>query len=428
MPGLSDIVDDASRAAGGDDWPRVIVHADMDAFYAAIEQLDDPTLRGRPVLVGPPSARGVVLTASYEARPARVGSAMPMAVARRRCPDAVVVPPRFDRYREVSRIVMRTFADFSPALEPISLDEAFLDMTGAAGIFGAPAVLARKLKNAVRETTAGLTVSVGVSATKFVAKVASGFAKPDGLTVVPGTGARAWLAPQPVSVLWGAGPKTQARLASLGLKTVGDLVERGGTWLESVLGRPGRQLFELSRGIDPRRVEPGRETASLSSERTLRVDASAPAELAQHVRRAADIVARRLREKKRLAHGVRVKLKTHDFRILTRQRRLETPSHASAVIGAAARSLLAEFDDPGPFRLIGVAVFDLGRSGAEGQLDLLAEASANGDRLDAILDEAHRKFGPGAVRRAADLRERTVVAEDVNLDFLDMPPGTNGDA
>jgi DNA polymerase IV len=156
-------------------WPRVIVHADMDAFYAAVEQLDDPTLRGKPVLVGPPSNRGVVLTASYEARPYKVGSAMPMARARRLCPDAIVVPPRFERYQQISQIVMNVFADFSPHVEPLSLDEAFLDMSGADRIFGPPETIGRRIKEAVRSATGGLTVSIGLSGTKYVAKVASGY-------------------------------------------------------------------------------------------------------------------------------------------------------------------------------------------------------------------------------------------------------------
>src|SRR5690554_1235536 len=195
----------------------------MDAFYAAVEQLDDPSLRGKPILVGPPSARGVVLTASYEARPYGVGSAMPMALARRRCPDAVVVPPRFERYQSVSRIVMRVFREFSPAVEALSLDEAFLDLTGSERLLGAPEVVGRRLKDAVREATGGLAVSVGISATKFVAKVASGHAKPDGLTIVPPHTAAAWLAPQPVSRLWGVAAKTAARLEALGYIRVGDV-------------------------------------------------------------------------------------------------------------------------------------------------------------------------------------------------------------
>jgi len=179
----------------------------MDAFYAAIEQLDDPSLRGKPLLVGPPSARGVVLTASYEARPYGVGSAMPMAQARRMCPSAIVVPPRFDRYQEVSRTIMEVFSNFSPEVEALSLDEAFLDMSGSEGLFGDPVSIGRRLKTAICDATGGLTASVGLSATKYVAKVASACRKPDGLTVVSPEDAKAWLAPLSVSWLWGAGPR-----------------------------------------------------------------------------------------------------------------------------------------------------------------------------------------------------------------------------
>jgi DNA polymerase-4 len=220
-------------------WPRIIAHADMDAFYAAIEQLDDPSLRGQPLLVGPPSARGVVLTASYEARPYGVGSAMPMATARRMCPSAVIVPPRFDRYQEVSAKIMSVFANFSPDVEALSLDEAFLDMTGSEQLFGDPKSIGRRLKEAVREVTGGLMASVGLSATKYVAKVASACRKPDGLTVVPPEEAKAWLAPLPVSWLWGAGPKTQARLHLLGLHTIGDVADADVKLLSTKLGSAG---------------------------------------------------------------------------------------------------------------------------------------------------------------------------------------------
>jgi DNA polymerase-4 len=398
-------------------WPRVIVHADMDAFYAAVEQLDDPGLKGKPVLVGPPGARGVVLTASYEARPFGVGSAMPMALARRRCPQAIVVPPRFDRYREVSRIVMRTFADFSPDVEPLSLDEAFLDLTGAGHIFGTPENIGRRIKSAIREATRGLSVSVGISGTKYVAKVASGHRKPDGLTIVPPAEARAWLAPQPVAVLWGAGPKTQARLAGLGLHTVGDVAAWGEERLKAALGRTGRHFFDLSRGCDPRNVEPSRRAKSLSSERTLTADMHGASEIRQHLRQAASVVARRLRQMSQTARGVRIKLKTRDFRVLTRQRRLREASSASGVISEAAQSLLREIDDPGPFRLIGVAVFEFDTVRAGGQLEL-AGSRDKADRLDAVLDALLGKFGPGSVRRASDLVNHTVFTDDVNLDYL----------
>jgi DNA polymerase-4 len=401
-------------------WQQVVVHADMDAFYASVEQLDDPGLRGKPILVGPNSDRGVVLTASYEARPAGVGSAMAIAMARRRCPDAIIVPPRFERYQQVSRQVMQVFAEFSPVVEPISLDEAFLDMSGAERLLGSPETIGRRLKDAVRDATGGLTVSVGISATKFVAKVASGFRKPDGLTLVPPQTARAWLAPQSVKVLWGAGPKMQARLAALGLRTVGDVAACGAERLEAELGRVGRHFHSLSQAEDPRRVESSRAARSLSSERTLSVDVDARDALASYVHEACDIVARRLRGKCLTARGVRLKLKTHDFRILTRQLRLRAATNATQPINAAAQQLLGDVNDPGPFRLVGIAVYELCDNAPDAQIDFLdaAEDARDDTRLDSVLDALHERFGPGSIRRAAELKDRTVFTEDVNLDYL----------
>ena len=278
-------------------WPRVIAHADMDAFYAAIEQLDDPALRGRPLIVGPNSARGVVLTASYEARPFGVGSAMPIAHARRMCPQALIVPPRFERYQQVSQVIMDLFEDFSPSVEALSLDEAFLDMTGSDKLFGTPEEIGRKLKAAVRDATGGLTASVGISGTKYVAKVASGHRKPDGLTIVAPADARAWLAPQSVKNLWGAGPKTAARLETLGLHTIGDVAACDSRWLERSLGALGLRFIALANGEDLRAVVGSRASRGLSSERTLSVDISARREIEAYLRSAAETVAQRLRRR-----------------------------------------------------------------------------------------------------------------------------------
>jgi DNA polymerase IV len=250
-------------------WARIVAHADMDAFYAAIEQLDDPALQGRPVLVGPRSDRGVVLTASYEARPYGVGSAMPMAKARRMCPSAIIIPPRFDRYQEVSETIMRVFSNFSPDVEALSLDEAFLEMTGSEQLFGDPECVGSRLKAAIREATGGLTASVGLSATKYVAKVASACQKPDGLTVVRPEDAKAWLAPFPVSRLWGAGPKTQARLHKLGLHTIGDVADADPLFLSAKLGSAGLHFHTLAQAEDPRPVIGRRTSKSMGSEHTL---------------------------------------------------------------------------------------------------------------------------------------------------------------
>jgi len=407
-------------------WPRAIAHADMDAFYAAVEQLDDPALRGKPVLVGPASRRGVVLTASYEARPAGVGSAMPMALARRRCPEALVIPPRFARYREVSRIVMNVFARFSPAVEALSLDEAFLDMTGSAHLFGDAEAFARELKAAVAAATGGLTVSVGFSATKFVAKAASAYAKPDGLTIVPPDAARAWLAPQPVSVLWGAGPKLQAKLAALGMTSVGQVAAADPRAL-AALGKAGAHLQALARAEDPRAVQAARTAKSMSSEQTLETDVRTREEIRFHLRAAAERVARRLRKQRYRARGVRVKLKRADFRSVTRQTALAEPTQTSARLFEAAAALLSEVRDPGPFRLVGLAAFDLVGAGAAQQLDLLAGAAARAGRLEAVLDAVEARFGPGAVRRAREALRPGVVQADTSLDFLRTRGDDGGD-
>ena len=399
-------------------WPHVIVHADMDAFYAAIEQLDDPTLRGRPLLIGPPSARGVVLTASYEARPYGVGSAMPMARARKLCPQALVVPPRFERYQEVSKTIMALFADFSPSVEPLSLDEAFLDMTGSERLFGAPAAIGRRLKQAVRDATGGLTASVGISGTKYVAKVASGFAKPDGLTIVPPADAAQWLAPQPVRNLWGAGPKTVERLEGLALATIGQVAAADPTWLERELGAVGRRFAELARAEDARTVEGSHEARGLSSERTLEVDVGSRAEIEAYLRGAADTVAQRLRRRKIRARGVRIKLKRADFRILTRQRALPAPTDVAAELFAVAARLLGDVADAGPFRLIGLGAFDLVDASAESQLGLdIGDGQAR--RLETTIDGVRARFGASAMQRASDLVADRGVGVASNLDFLD---------
>ena len=399
-------------------WSRVIAHADMDAFYAAIEQLDDPSLRGRPILVGPKSRRGVVLTASYEARPAGVGSAMPMAVAIRRCPEAIVVPPRFERYRDVSRLLMRVFGDFSPSVEALSLDEAFLDMSGTERILGSPESFARKLKAAVADATGGLTVSVGVSGTKYVAKAASAFRKPDGLTIVAPTEARAWLAPQPVTVLWGAGPKVTAKLADLGLRTVGDVAAADATRLTAALGQVGAHLQALARAEDPRVVEHARAAKSLSCEHTLETDVDSAQELRFHLREAADTVGRRLRRQGYVARGVRVKLKRADFQLVTRQALLAEPTQSAERLWRAAVSLAQGLEGRGPYRLVGVAAFELGTRDGAAQLDLLGPPLARADRLEAALDAVEARFGAGAVQRARERMRPVVVEGATDLDFL----------
>jgi DNA polymerase-4 len=397
-------------------WPRIIAHADMDAFYAAIEQLDDPALRGRPILVGPPSGRGVVLTASYEARPYGVGSAMPMAKARRMCPTAVIIPPRFDRYQEVSKTIMGVFADFSPDVEALSLDEAFLDMTGSEQLFGDPESIGRRVKAAIREATGGLTASVGLSATKYVAKVASGCRKPDGLTVVPPEEAKAWLAPLPVAWLWGAGPKTQARLHHLGLQTIGEVAKADPQFLSAKLGSAGVHFHTLAQAEDPRPVIGRRASKSIGSEHTLDKDVREKADIKLHLRRSANTIGRRLREKRYIAFGVSVKLKTTDFQLLTRQRRLGEPTDVTERLYSVGVDLLDEVNHPGPFRLVGMAAYDLVGINDRVQLDLF-DTLARQRRLDVAIDKLAERFGPDVVHRADDLTKPPRLGS--NLDFLD---------
>jgi len=396
-------------------WSKVVVHADLDCFYAAVEQLDDPSLRGKPVIVGPKSGRGVVLTASYEARPFGVHSAMPMARAIRMCPEGIIVPPRFSRYTELSRRVMDTFADFSPDVEAISLDEAFLDMSGAEGIFGDPIKIGRDLRDAVRERT-GLVVSVGVSGTKYVAKVASDYGKPDGLLVVPQERARDFLEPLPVSRLWGAGPKTTEKLNDLGYYTIGQIAYTDPEQLESELGRAGRHFWHLARAEDPRRVHTGRRAQSIGSERTLATDVRDPVLIKRYLRQSADNIGGRLRKKAMCARGVRVKLKTHRFVNMTRQALLPEPTDVGDVLYAAAVQLLDRFDLSQPFRLVGMATFDFSRKDDPVQLDLFAK-SAKRRALEHAMDAASERFGTGVVRRAEELSNGVRVG--LNLDFLD---------
>lgn len=386
-------------------WSRIVVHADMDAFYAAVEQRDDPSLRGKPVIVGGSRRRGVVLTASYEARPFGVGSAMSMGRALRLCPDAVVVPPRFERYVEISRKVMDVFHDFSPLVEALSLDEAFLDMTGAEGLFGPPEEMGRKLRAAVREAV-GLTASVGISTSKYVAKVASDFRKPDGLTVVPGDGVRSFLDPLPVQRLWGVGPKTVPRLHAAGLRTVGDVARASPSWLSARLGSLGPHVRTLALGEDPREVVPDRDGKSVGCEHTLEEDVLGATAIAPHLRHAADEVARRLRRSGQLARGVRVKLKTFEFAIHTRQKKLDEPTDSAGPLLEAALSLLPAFDLEEPMRLVGLSAFDIEDGDAPRQGELFVDPGVERRRaLDRALDAVRDRFGDRALQRASDADE-----------------------
>jgi len=405
-----------SRSHG--DWPRIVAHADMDSFYAAVEQLDDPALRGKPLLVGSASARGVVLTASYEARPFGVGSAMPMVKARRLCPSAVVVPPRFERYQEISAAIMRVFGEFSPEVEALSLDEAFIDMTGSERLFGDPETMGHRLKEAVREATGGLTASVGLSSTKYVAKVASAHEKPNGLTVVPPDRAKAWLAPMPVSRLWGAGAKTDPRLLALGLRTIGDVADADPKLLADELGKLGLHFYTLAQAKDPRRVDGGRKSKSIGSENTLARDVRDKGEIKRHLRRSADKIARRLRSKGLVACGVGVKLKTADFKSLTRQQHLAEPTDVAEQLYTIGEELLDAFGHAGPFRLVGMVAYDLAPAGGVAQAGLF-DTFGRRRQLEVAIDGLAARFGGKVVQRGEELGAERGTTLTPNLDFLD---------
>jgi len=410
--------DDACQPKLGQ-WPRVVAHADMDAFYASAEQLDDPALRSRAIIVGPNSLRGVVLTASYEARAFGVKSAMPMANAMRLCPDAIVVPPRFERYQALSESIMRAFSDFSPNVEAISLDEAFIDMSGAHDLFGSPRCIAEQIQAAVYDVTQGLTASVGIASTKYVAKVASDFNKPNGLTVVPPEEAVQWLDTMPVSRLWGAGPKTVPRLEQLGLYTIGDVRRADTAYLRQRLGSMGLHFQSLSRAEDPRRVSRRRVARSMGSDRTLLKDVNSRSDIEQYIKRSADRIGRRLRDKGYRAYGVRVKLKTNRFELQSRQARLPVSTHCSDKLYSVGIKLLNQFDRLGSYRLVGLAAYDLVHIDEPLQLDLFNRQHKT-QALEYTLDKVIDRYGSGAVLRAADLgRSRTIADITPNLDFTD---------
>jgi DNA polymerase-4 len=346
--------------------PRTILHADLDAFYASVEQLDNPELRGKPVVVGgPPESRGVVAAASYEAREFGVRSAMPMSRALRVCPKAVRVSPRFDRYGEVSRQVMTVFREITPLIEPLSLDEAFLDATEQAPAFGGPEALAREIKHRVKERT-GLTISIGGGTNKTIAKIASEMDKPDGLKVVPPGAEAAFLAPLPVRALWGVGPKAEEALAAMGIATIGELARADAAALTERFGVRGEWFQRMARGEDDEPVQTERERKSVGAETTFPQDLPDGPELRGVLRRIAEGVSARLRKADAKARTVVLKLRYSDFRTITRQTSLPEPVDGAEEIEATAGAILDRTATPADrFRLLGIHATNL--SGEEGE-------------------------------------------------------------
>jgi DNA polymerase-4 len=382
--------------------PRAILHVDMDAFYASVEQRDDPSLKGKPVAVGGPSRRGVVCAASYEARPFGVRSAMPMVRALRLCPNLVVVPPRFDTYSAVSDQVFDVFRQFTPEVEGLSLDEAFLDVTRSVTLLGAPLEQARAIKERIRAETR-LTASVGLAEVKFAAKIASDLCKPDGLLEVPRGQVREFLAPLPVSRLWGVGPRTDEQLKRIGLRKIADVARADPVFLETQLGSIGPWLHDLANGVDPRDVEPDVAAKSIGAEETfeedLRGDDLLPFMHEQSLR-----VAARLRRAGVKARSIHLKVKYADFQIQTRQETLPEPTDDGAEIYRAAIRLLGKTEPDRPIRLTGVHAAELGSPPP--QLGLFDDGAKKRARLNRSLDQITERFGPDAILPADLIKPR----------------------
>jgi DNA polymerase IV len=399
-----------------DPWPRAVVHLDLDAFYASVEQLRRPELRGRPVIVGgggPDHRRGVVCAASYEARPFGVRSAMPMSRALRLCPSAVVLPVDFPAYRAASAEVFAIARAYTPQVEPLSLDEAYLDVAASQRRFGTPPAIAEEIRDRV-QAECGLSASVGVATSKTVAKIASDLRKPRGLVVVPPGGEAGFLAPLPLRVLPGLGPAAERALDGLGIATLGQLAALPLDTMRRRLGEAaGRSVWQRARGVDEAPVTvPGRPR-SVSREETFLEDVSDRGILEDRVRQLAADVGRRLRAGGWTARTVTLKLRDARFTTVTRQRSLAAPVDADRLLAAPALELLRTAWGGEPLRLLGVGASALA---AAGQLDLLDPQGERESRLDRVLDDLQRRFGDRAPRRghaAPALRDLDWRAEDL---------------
>jgi nucleotidyltransferase/DNA polymerase involved in DNA repair len=379
---------------------RIILHVDMDAFYASVEQRDDPKLKGRPVIVGADPkegrGRGVVAACSYEARKFGVRSALPISQAWKLCPKGAFVPVRMDRYVEVSKQVMDVLHRFTNLVEPLSIDEAFLDVSGSTALFGAPEQIARAIKKQIREAT-GLCASVGVAPNKFVAKIASDLKKPDGLVIVKQAEVEDFLRDLPISKLWGVGPKTEERMHELGIRTIGDLRAKP-------QGPQGAHLHELAYGRDNRPVVPDWEARSISNETTFEEDTADRELMLRTIRRLSESVGRRLRVDDLRARCITLKFRYEGFETYTRQMTLDRPTQSDDEIVRSAVSLFEQFPLDRKVRLLGVGSSDLTRGAQEPSQLGLFEKPATNDALDRTVDAIRTKFGNDSVRRGSQLK------------------------
>lgn len=383
----------------------MIVHVDMDAFFASVEQLDHPELVGKCVIVGGESNRGVVCAASYAARKYGVHSAMPMFQARRKCPQAVVVRPRHRRYAEISAKVMELLGSFSPLVEPVSIDEAFIDITGCGAVFGTPGEIGKRIKEQIRGRL-GLSCSVGIAPLKFLAKIASDMNKPDGLTVIFPEDVEEVIAALPIGRVPGVGPQTGRQLDRLGIRSLGDVKRYSEEQLTARLGKYGRRLHELSRGIDRSAVRPDRPVKSVSSEETFVENTCDKSVLKRYLLKHAEDVGRGLRKEGVKAKTVTVKIKFADFTQVTRQVRLERPTAASELIYRASEKIIDAFALSHPVRLIGVGASDFSIQAGPVQLSLFPRTdqtetnAAKWEKADRAVDAISEKFGRTAVMKA----------------------------
>jgi DNA polymerase-4 len=395
---------------------NTILHVDMDAFYASVEQRDRPELQGKPVIVGGLAGRGVVCAASYEARLFGVHSAMPIARARRLCPAGVFLPIRMHHYAVISRQIRDILLSFTPLVEPLSLDEAFLDVRGCGGLFGPAEAIARQLKKRIRAES-GLIASIGVAPNKFLAKLASDHGKPDGLVVVPADKVAEFLAPLPVGRLWGVGAKGEKRLHTLGLRTVGQIAASSETALVSHFGELGRHLWQLAHGMDDRAVVPDRQAKSISTETTFAADLSDREALQAWLLDLVEQLAARLRSQGLQARTIELKVRSSDFSTRTRSLSLVESSDVTLVLWQAAKTLFARtvVRELLPLRLLGVGVTRLAK-GAAVQGDLFDEGSRQRQSaLDQAVDAIRRQFGTAAVQRGS-LVERQKIDPATDLD------------
>ena len=385
-------------------WDLSIAHMDCDAFYASVEKRDNPELRDKPVIIGG-GKRGVVSTACYIARIRGVRSAMPMFQALKLCPDAVVVRPRMEAYAEASRAVRALMDELTPQIEPLSLDEAFLDLTGTARLHGAPpAIMLARLAKRMKEEL-GLSGSIGLSHNKFLAKVASDLDKPRGFSVIGRAETVNFLKPKPVRLIWGIGPATQASLDKAGIHTIGDLHRWEKDQLTERFGQTGERLFHLARGEDFRRISPNAPVKSISKETTFFEDTSDPDVLDGHLWRLSEQVSARAKAKDKAGRVVTLKLKTKAFKTITKRQSLHQPTQMADTIYRVARSLYDAAGNTGPFRLIGVGISDLtAAQDADREGDLLDPDAGRRANAERATDKIRAKFGTDAIKKGRALR------------------------